>query len=258
MWAPSASSPVAAILVHQARLAQLAREASRTTVQHVTGYERQRRHATLVATMLDITASMIDQAIDLFDRLVGAMFRKAEGRQARAFQADARAINEKVRLYARVGAALIAARDGKGDAYRAITSVIWWSAFAQPLPKRRRWREAIHAATHVGDAGSEPDPYAGGRDDHPRSTDMTRRSATRLTSLPTRTHVPSDSSISIRSASAAASLPGDGADDTTGSVAIGGTAPVTCIGMNIGGGSAVSAPVRACRRHAHSNPRLTS
>ena len=95
--------------------------------------------------------------------------------------------------------------------------------------------EAIHAATHVGDAGSEPDPYAGGRDDHPRSTDMTRRSATRLTSLPTRTHVPSDSSISIRSASAAASLPGDGADDTTGSVAIGGTAPVTCIGMNIRG-----------------------
>ena len=32
-----------------------------------------------------------------------------EGRQARAFQADARSINEKVRLYARIGTALIAA-----------------------------------------------------------------------------------------------------------------------------------------------------
>ena len=31
--------------VHQARLAQLVREAGRTTVQHVAGYERQRRHA---------------------------------------------------------------------------------------------------------------------------------------------------------------------------------------------------------------------
>jgi hypothetical protein len=101
-------------LVHQARLAHLAREAGRTTVQHVAGYERQRRHATLVATTLDIAASLTDQAIDLFDRLVGAMFRKAEGRHGRAFQADARAINEKVRLYARVGAALIAARDGAG------------------------------------------------------------------------------------------------------------------------------------------------
>jgi hypothetical protein len=88
-------------LVHQARLAQLAREAGRTTVQHVAGYERQRRHATLVATTLDVTARLTDQAIDLFDRLVGALFRKAEGRHARAFQADARAINEKVRLYAR-------------------------------------------------------------------------------------------------------------------------------------------------------------
>lgn len=116
-------------LVHQSRLAQLAREAGRTTVQHVAEYERQRRHATLVATTLDITANLTDQAIDLFDRLVGAMFRKAEGRHARAFQADARAINEKVRLYAHVGAALIAAREGKQDAYGAITTVIPWERF---------------------------------------------------------------------------------------------------------------------------------
>jgi hypothetical protein len=34
--------------VHQARLVQLAREAGRTTVQHVAGYERQRRHAIFV------------------------------------------------------------------------------------------------------------------------------------------------------------------------------------------------------------------
>ena len=110
--------------VHQARLGQLVREAGRVTVQHIAGYERQRRHATLVAVSLDLTASFTDQAIDLFDRLVGAMFRKAEGRQSRAFQSDARAINEKVRLYARVGAALIAARDSEKDAFGAITSVI--------------------------------------------------------------------------------------------------------------------------------------
>jgi hypothetical protein len=104
-------------LVHQARLTRMAREAGRTTVQHVAGHERQRRHATLVAAALDIATSLTDQAIDLFDRLVGAMFRKAEGRHARAFQADARAINEKVRRHARVGAALIAARDDKGYSF---------------------------------------------------------------------------------------------------------------------------------------------
>lgn len=125
-------------LVHQARLTQIAREAGRTTVQHVAGYERQRRHATLVATTLDITASLTDQAIELFDRLVGAMFRKAEGQHARAFQADARAINEKVRLYARVGAALIAARDGKQDAYAAIATVIPWERFRDTVSEAER------------------------------------------------------------------------------------------------------------------------
>jgi len=100
-----------------------------TTVQHVAGYERQRRHAALVAMALDLSASLTDQAIGLFDRLVGAMFRKAEGRHARAFQADARAINEKVRLYARVGTALIAAQKAKQDAYGAIKEVITWERF---------------------------------------------------------------------------------------------------------------------------------
>ncbi len=116
-------------LVHQARLAQLAREAGRTTVQHVAGYERQRRHATLVAISLDLSASLTDQAVDLFERLVGAMFRKAEGRHARAFQADARAINEKVHLYARVGTALITAREDKQDAYNAIIALMPWEKF---------------------------------------------------------------------------------------------------------------------------------
>jgi hypothetical protein len=115
--------------VHQARLAQLVREAGRTTVQHVAGYDRQRRHATLVAVALDLAASLTDQAINLFDRLIGTMFRKADERHARAFQADGRAINEKVRLYARVGAALIAARDNKQDAFDAITAVIPWDRF---------------------------------------------------------------------------------------------------------------------------------
>ena len=116
-------------VVHQARLAQLAREASRTTVQHIAGFERHRRHATLVAIGLDVSAALTDQAIDLFDRLVGAMFRTTENRQSRAFQADARAINEKVRLYARVGAALIAAHDDAHDAFGAIATVIPWDRF---------------------------------------------------------------------------------------------------------------------------------
>ena len=65
------------------------------------------------------------------------MFLKAERRQARAFQADAKAINEKVRPYARIGASLIAAREAKHDAFGAITAVIPGSASARASRKRR-------------------------------------------------------------------------------------------------------------------------
>jgi hypothetical protein len=57
------------------------------------------------------------------------MFCKAEARQARTFYGDAKAINEKVRLYANVGAALITARSSEKSAYDAIASVIPWEKF---------------------------------------------------------------------------------------------------------------------------------
>src|SRR5260370_34542560 len=130
MFARSASIPPADIAcIRAASPSSPARPAVPRTVQHMAGYERQRRHAALVAVTLDLIADLTDQAIDLLDRLVGTMFRKAEGRHARAFQADGRAINEKVRLYARVGAALIAAREGKQDPFDAITTVIPWDRF---------------------------------------------------------------------------------------------------------------------------------
>ena len=46
-----------------------------------------------------------------------------------AFQADARAINDKVRLFARVGAALITGRNDQQDGYEAIIALMPWEKF---------------------------------------------------------------------------------------------------------------------------------
>ena len=123
--------------VHQARLVRLAHEAGRTTAQHIADYERQRRHATLVAVTLDLSVDLTDQAINVFDRLIGAIFQKAEKRHARAFQADGRAINEKVCLYATVGAALIAAKNEKLDAFEAIGRVLTWERFVSTVAEAK-------------------------------------------------------------------------------------------------------------------------
>ena len=175
--------PGAGHRVHQARLAQLAREAGRTTAQHIAGYERQRRHATLVAITLELTASLTDQAIDLFERLVGTMFRKAEGRHARAFQADGRAINEKVRLYARVGAALIAAREDRQDPFEAIAAVIPWERFRASVAEAETLARPEEFDSYRCLASIMPACGAGRRHSSPPSASRASRRAPRCCAL---------------------------------------------------------------------------
>jgi type 1 fimbriae regulatory protein FimB len=57
--------------------------------------------------VLDTAARLTDDGVGLFDRAAGRMFRRAEAREENAVLRDARAVNDKVRLFAKLGAALI-------------------------------------------------------------------------------------------------------------------------------------------------------
>ncbi|WP_233874710.1 Tn3 family transposase [Paraburkholderia adhaesiva] len=115
--------------IHQNRLLQLAREGGQTAVYQIEEYETDRRHATLIAILLDTSASLTDETINLHDRLIGSFFTKAKHKYEKRFAADGKAVNEKVRLYAKVGAALIAAKEAKSDPFEAIEAVVPWEAF---------------------------------------------------------------------------------------------------------------------------------
>lgn len=65
----------------------------------------------------------------MHDKMIGKLFRRSENQRDKNFQSDGKAINEKVRLYADIGDALINAREGGGDAYAAIESVLNWEKF---------------------------------------------------------------------------------------------------------------------------------
>ena len=86
---------------------KLAREGNQMTAQHLRDLEPDRRYATLVAVILETKATIIDQIVDLHDRLIGALFNRAKRAHAEQFQQSARAINEKLRLYWRSGEALL-------------------------------------------------------------------------------------------------------------------------------------------------------
>lgn len=119
--------------VHQNRLLKLAREGGQMTAQHLRDLEPTRRYATLVAVVLDTRATLTDEIIDLHDRILGMQFNRAKRTHAERFQRSGKAINDKVRLYSRIGRALLDAKQTGGDPFAAIEAVLPWAAFQQSV-----------------------------------------------------------------------------------------------------------------------------
>ena len=119
--------------VHQNRLLRIAREAAQTAVNDLRDYERARRHATLVALMVETAATLTDEIVDLHDRLIGSFFAKAKHAYERSLAESGDSINEKVRLFAQVGAALIDAKALGQDAFAAIETIMPWDVFRQTV-----------------------------------------------------------------------------------------------------------------------------
>jgi TnpA family transposase len=133
-----AIDPACAEGVHPERLRKLAREGARFTAQHLRALSPLRRRATMVATVLDTITRLTDDTVALFDRAVGRMFRRAEIREQDALIRDARLINDKVRLLATLGAALIEARESGVDLQEAIASAIGWDKLARSVEEEKR------------------------------------------------------------------------------------------------------------------------
>lgn len=124
--------------VHQNRLLKLAREGGQMTAQHLRDLETTRRHATLVAVVSEAKATVIDEIVDLHDRMIGAAFNRAKRAHEQQFHQSGKAINEKVRLYWRIGNALLEAKLTGGDPFAAIENVIPWDVFTQSVTEAER------------------------------------------------------------------------------------------------------------------------
>ncbi|EPZ9221299.1 DUF4158 domain-containing protein, partial [Escherichia coli] len=88
--------------IHQNRLLKLAREGGQMTPKDLGKFEPQRRYATLAAVVLESTATVIDELVDLHDRILVKLFSGAKHKHQQQFQKQGKAINDKVRLYSRI------------------------------------------------------------------------------------------------------------------------------------------------------------
>jgi TnpA family transposase len=129
--------PVTMAAVHSDRVQQLAREGTRLTAQHLKALSSGRRRAVLVVTVLETMARLTDEAVGVFDRSIGQLFRRAERRASATLQHDARAINDKVRLFTRIGDALLGARESGDDPFAAVDKVVPWERFSDIIKEAK-------------------------------------------------------------------------------------------------------------------------
>ena len=125
-------------LVHQNRLLKIAREGGQMTPADLAKFEPQRRYSSLVALAIEGMATVTDEIIDLHDRILGKLFNAAKNKHQQQFQTSGKAINAKVRLYGRIGQALLEAKQSGGDPFAAIEAVMSWDAFAESVTEAQK------------------------------------------------------------------------------------------------------------------------
>ncbi len=124
--------------IHPERLRRLTQEGARLTSQHLRTLEVTRRRSILVATALETMTALTDDAILMFDRLIGQMFKRVERGEDAEIKRDRRTINGKVRLLAQLSSALLFAKTSGGDPIAAVESVISWEDLGREAEEARR------------------------------------------------------------------------------------------------------------------------
>lgn len=123
--------------IHQNRLLKIAREGRQMTPQHLRDFEESRRYATLVAILLETKASIIDEIIEMNDKIIGSLFRYAKNTQAQKIQESGKSMGEQLGIFYKIGSVLLEAREIGEDPFDAIESVISWEALAQSISEAK-------------------------------------------------------------------------------------------------------------------------
>jgi hypothetical protein len=119
--------------IHQNRLLKMAREGAQMTPRDLAKFEDERRYATLAALAIEGMATVTDELVDLHDRIMVKLFSAAKNKHQQDFQKQGKAINDKVRLYSKIGHALVEAKESGRDPYAAIEAILPWSDFAKSI-----------------------------------------------------------------------------------------------------------------------------
>ncbi|GBF08172.1 transposase Tn3 family protein [Deinococcus aerius] len=120
----------------QSRLDHLAEEARRLSASHLGDFEPQRRRATLMACLFDLSKTLTDAVLDMHDRVMVSLLRDGEREAAEAFGKQGPPLVEQFGTFRSVCAAVIAAREQGADPYQAIEAVVNWRQLVETVRER--------------------------------------------------------------------------------------------------------------------------
>ena len=101
--------------IHQNRLLKLAREGGQMTPKTSVSSSRSAATRPWPPWCWRAPATVIDELVDLHDRILVKLFSGAKHKHQQQFQKQGKAINDKVRLYSRIGQALLEAKESGSD-----------------------------------------------------------------------------------------------------------------------------------------------
>lgn len=123
--------------IHQNRLLKMAREGAQMSTQHLNDLETKRRYATLVAILLEARSTLIDELIEMHDKIIGNIFAKAKNKHEKAFQKSGKEINHALRKYADIGSILLESKITGKNPFEQIEALMTWQEFEQSVTEAR-------------------------------------------------------------------------------------------------------------------------
>jgi hypothetical protein len=112
--------PAPLATLHQNRVLQLARKCSKYQAQPLLNLPQDRRHALLVTHLFELSQDLTDQALDLFDRLLGELQRKGERCQEKHLRLNSRKMNSHLTILTKAAEAFLLARTQGNDPVQAL------------------------------------------------------------------------------------------------------------------------------------------
>jgi len=100
-------------------------------------FNEQKKYGILVAFLLELSQSLVDQAFEVHDKQINSLHSKGEKALNKLQKKDTKKINEKLRHYVSFGDALIKARTENIDPYNALDSVMSWDNFIKSIQETK-------------------------------------------------------------------------------------------------------------------------